>query len=200
MDNSLEKPVVENATPRRRSSRPAILIIAILLIAGIGVFVFALNQHHSNKASSTSEPTSQPEHKDESPEEEPEDTPEEPADTPEEEPEDIVEGKTPVNQDGNGANSEGTLTGVINYAASDGETLAIRVSIDQYLETGECLLELTSATDSFSLADQVAPSAATSTCSYDIATSLLEEGTTYDIKISITSGNKNGIIKGEVDV
>ena len=206
MDNSLEKPVVQNGTPRRRNSRLAIIVVAVLLVAGIVAFIIILNKHNSpstNDSGSTSSGTEKPAESSEKKEEvkkaEKESGKETEQKEPEQKSEDIIEGKTPVNQDGD-ANSGETLTGVINYAAVNDGTLMIRVSIDQYLESGECLLELNSPSDSFTLTDQIAPSAATSTCSYDIATSLLEEGSKYDIKITVTSGDKKGIIKGEVDV
>ena len=206
MDNSLEKPLVENATPRHRSSRPTILVIAVLLVAGIAAFIFALNRHQSDKASSTSEPTTQTEGNTDSPEkekepEEKQTEPSEPEKEPEEEPEEITQNKAPVKQEGEDPNTLSELTGVINYAAVNDDTLMIRVSIDQYLSSGTCFLELTAQNidDSFSLSDNIAQSASTSSCTYDIATSLLTGGK-YDIKITLNSENKKGIIKGEVDV
>ena len=206
MDKSA-KTEIENATPRRRNLRPAIFLTAVILVAAGVVAVIMLNKKKdepktANSPSSNVEnvvttpgKTTEDPKTDEKPKEEPEKSPEE------EKPGDNLEsddGKTPIQQDSYDGNPD-VLTGVINYADSDGETLMIRVAIDQYLESGECLLELNSSNDSFSITDQIAPSASTSSCSYDISTSLLNEGK-YNIKITLKSGGKTGTIEGEVNV
>ena len=198
MDNSLE------STParERHNYRPAVFVVALVLIAGITVFLFALNNKSTDGNAPSSNNTSEVEQPKENPKTSPEETPAEPEKTPEEagkESEEIVNDKTPVKQDGEDPNTLSELTGVINYAAVEDDVLMIRISIDQYLEYGTCLLELTAEDDSFSLSDNIAQSASTSTCSYDIATSLLTGGR-YDINITINSSGKKGTIKGEVDV
>ena len=206
MDTSVENSGMENATPRRRNLRPVGLIIGSILIVAAVFAVLMIIRKPRDNGSDTDNNTGTSENKtDEKSKEKTDDKPEEKSkeeskDQPEEKPEDeVVDGKTPTQQDGDNPNNSEEITGVINYAESDGETLMIRVLINQYLDTGECLLELTAPNDSFSLSDTIAPSAATSSCSYDIATSLLVGGK-YDIKITVKSGNKNGIIKGEVNV
>ncbi|MBR3414819.1 hypothetical protein IKG73_02265 [Candidatus Saccharibacteria bacterium] len=210
MDNSLEKLPNSEETPnhatRRKNYRPAIFAVVLLLIAGAVAFIFALNHNKkpdNNSDNTTTAETSKEEKSEEKPKatettKEPESAKE--AEEPEKAPEEIVQNKAPVKQEGEDPNTLSELTGVINYAAVNDGTLMIRVSIDQYLDSGTCLLEMTSASDSFSLSDNIMPSASTSSCSYDIATSLLNSGDNYDIKITLNSENKQGIIKGEVKI
>lgn len=198
MDNTVEK--TSKTSVRRRNFRPVIFIAVPVIMAGIVIAILI------NRKPTESPKDNQPETvatKTEGKKEELEEKKEEGKKPAEEEPEEdkgseVVDGKTPVQQD-ESPEISGDLTGVINYADSDGETVMIRVSIDQYLENGTCLLELTSANDSFSLSDNIATSASTSSCSFDIATSLLNSGK-YDIKITLSSDGKTGLIEGEVDV
>lgn len=209
MDTSAEKPEMENATPRRRNLRPAIFLIGIVVVAA-GVFAaIMLNRKktepkdNSSNTDNTAVTTKKTEEKE--PEKKTEEKSEEKTEKKEEkesEPEDEnINGKTPQNLDEGAKDSQGGLTGVINYADVVDDTLTIRVSIDQYLETGTCSLELTApaVNDTFGLTDEIAPSAATSSCSFDIATSLLTGGH-YNIKVSVESDGKTGVIEDEVDV
>lgn len=199
MEENVENSV--NAPNRRRNYRPIVFVAVLVLIAGVVAFIIALNNHNDNSNNKTETTTSETEKKEETTEKETEKEPEAKEaekEEPKKEPEEI-EGKTPVSQDGETTATE--ITGVINYAARNEDAVMIRVSIDQYLEIGTCLLEMVSPStgDTFSLSDTIAPSAATSSCSYDIAANLLTEGK-YNIKITIESDNKKGIIEGEVDV
>ena len=206
MDNSAENSGMENATPRRRNLRPVGLIIgSILIVAAVFAVLMIIRKPKNGDSgtendTSTSETKTEEKSKEKTEKKSEEKSKEESKEKSEEKTEDeIVDGKTPAQQDGENPNNLDEITGVINYAESDGETLMIRVLINQYLEAGQCLLELTSASDSFSLSDDVQPSAATSSCSYDISTSLLNSGN-YNIKVTVKSENKNGIIEGEVNV
>ena len=204
MDKSAEKPEMENAIPRRRNFRPAIFLIGIIVVAA-GVFtVIMMNKKKDepkddspkteNNISVVEDKTNEPEKKTE------EETKKKKEETTTSENENI-NGKTPQNLDGKTEDSQGSLTGVVNYADVIDDTLIIRVSIDQYLEAGTCTLELTApaVNDTFGLTDQITPSAATSSCSFDIATSLLTGGH-YNIKVTVSSEGKSGLITDEVDV
>ena len=201
MDSSVKNSEMENATPRRRSFRPVIFIALVLVI--VGVFVIIL----INKKPAESAKSSQPEtvakteenKEDKKAEEKKSEEPAVPSEPEAVKEEEIIEDQSPVKLDGEDPNTSNELTGVINYAESDGETVMIRATINQYLESGACVLDLTSTDDSFNLTDQITPSASTSTCSFDIATSLLNSGK-YNIKITLSSEGKKGIIEGEVDV
>ncbi len=196
MDNS-----VENSTKRRRNFRP-VIFIAVPVLVIVGVVIAILVNKKPAEPPKTNQPetvsTKTEEKKEEKKEEKSEEKPSEETKPEEKEEPEIIEGKTPVQQDQSGTQT-GELTGVINYAESDGDTLIIRASIDQYLESGTCLLELTTAGDSFSLSDNIGTSAATSACSFDISTELLVNGK-YNIKITLTSGDKTGVIEGEANV
>lgn len=211
MENSAKSADVTESHPerpgiRRRSYRLAIAVVVLLLIAGAAVFGFAmLNRNkntpqtdNNNEATTATADTEKkvPAEETKSTEKTEEVSPE---NSTSKEPE-IIDGKTPASMENNSVESNG-LTGVINYAESDGETVSIRVSIDQYLNGGTCYLELKSPTtgDTFSLTDEITPAVSTSTCSYDIATKLLINGK-YDIQVTLSSDGKEGIIKGEVDV
>lgn len=201
MDSSVKNSEMENATPRRRSFRPVIFIALALVI--VGVFIAIL----INKKPAESAKSSQPEtvakteenKEDKKAEEKKSEEPAVPSEPEAVKEEEIIEDQSPVKLDGEDPNTSNELTGVINYAESDGETVMIRATINQYLESGACVLDLTSTDDSFNLTDQITPSASTSTCSFDIATSLLNSGK-YNIKITLSSEGKKGIIEGEVDV
>lgn len=212
MDSNAKNSDVTESHPRggysarRRNYRPIIFVVAVLLIAGIVVFIFALNNkkpENSSTSSSNTNSTSTNTNGSSSAssvkteEKSKGETPSEPSTK---EPE-VIDGKTPKNNEGEDANTANEITGVINYADSDGETLMIRVSIDQYLEEGTCLLELNAPAtgDTFSLTDQITPSAATSSCSFDISTNLLIKGK-YDMKITLDSAGKKGVLNGEVEI
>lgn len=201
MDNSVEK--TPKTSVRRRNYRPAIFVAIGILIIGVVILIITLNRHSGDNPKDTETSSSVEIEKEKEKENELETKSEKPvekevtSETPEDE--GIVEGKTPVNLDQGSQTDLDALTGVVNYAASDGETVMIRISIDQYLEIGECVLELTTIGDSFSLTDEILPSASTSSCSFDISTDLLTGGK-YDIKVTVKSGDKEGVIKGEIEV
>lgn len=202
MDNSAESSKMENATPRRRNLRPVLFVaVPVLVIAGIVVAIFMNKKPAESPKNDQPETTKTEEKKEEKEEDKPEEKKEEtPAEKKEEEPE-IIDGKTPKNLDGGTTEAQNSLTGVINYADVIEDELVIRVSIDQYLEVGTCVLELAApaVNDVFSLTDQIVPSAATSSCSFNIATSLLTGGH-YNIKVTVNSENKTGVMEDEVDV
>lgn len=106
-----------------------------------------------------------------------------------------------VQYDGENPNSNSGLTGVVTYAGVSGDNLMIRVNIDQYLNGGECMLLLSIAGNTvYSNVARVIDSAATATCEgFNVPMSLLEAGN-YSILIEVSSGNKKGIIKGEVNI
>lgn len=101
--------------------------------------------------------------------------------------------------EGGDPNQNNQLTGVLTYASVSGGVLKIRVNIDQYLDSGTCRLSLGGVTEYSDVANVVS-SASTSTCEgFDIPVSELASGT-YKITIDLNSGDKKGIIEGEVSV
>lgn len=103
--------------------------------------------------------------------------------------------------DGDDPNEKSELTGVITYAGVSGDYLRIRVNIDQYLSNGRCDLTLarnneTVFTDSTTIIDSVT----TSTCEgFDV---LLNQLGNENLKIivNLKSGEKSGVITGEVNL
>lgn len=101
--------------------------------------------------------------------------------------------------EGDNPNYNNQLTGALTYAGVNGGILVIRVNIDQYLDSGTCRLSLGGGTE-YSDVVNVVSSASTSTCEgFDIPVSNLASGT-YKITIDLNSGDKKGIIEGEVSV
>ena len=106
-----------------------------------------------------------------------------------------------VSYDGDNPNKEDDLTGVVTYAGIVDEVLMIRVNIDQFLSQGTCklVLEKDGATRHEEMA-QIVDSAATATCEgFNVSAGTLEGGN-YKIIIKLESGEKNGIINGEVSL
>ena len=117
--------------------------------------------------------------------------------------EDVLElEKEPVAQyEGTSPNKVEGLTGVVTYAAVSGGNLIIRVNIDQYLNSGECMLLLATAGNTvYSNTAPIIGSATTATCEgFNVPVNLLEAGQ-YSITVEIESGGKKGTIRGEVGI
>ena len=121
---------------------------------------------------------------------------EDPAPTPAQEP----ENKAPQ-YEGSNPNINDNITGVITHMSVSNNILIVRVSIDQYLNGGECNIILEQGgTAVFGSVARVVDSASTSTCEgFDI--SLTEEMTgSIQILIDIFSGEKVGQIAGGIDL
>ena len=106
-----------------------------------------------------------------------------------------------VQYEGNDPNEAPTITGVVTYAGVSNNTLMIRVNIDQYLESGSCVLSLLdSGNVMYGDSANVVDSASTATCEgFNIPLSEIGGG---DLKINIEvfSGDKSGVISGEVNI
>ena len=104
-----------------------------------------------------------------------------------------------IQYEGDNPNTQDDLTGVITYAGVSGGNLMIRVNIDQYLEDGTCELSLVQNGVVYSDAANIVGSAATATCEgFNVPAGGL--GGQYEIIISLSSGEKAGVIKGEVEI
>ena len=121
---------------------------------------------------------------------------EDPAPTPAQEP----ENKAPQ-YEGNNPNINDNITGVITYMSVSNNTLIVRVSIDQYLNGGECNIILEQGgTAVFGSAARVVDSASTSTCEgFNVPIEGIDHGK-YNVLINITSERKTGTIKGEATI
>lgn len=115
--------------------------------------------------------------------------------------EEKVEKKPVVQYDGEDPNESDGITGVITYAGVSGDDLVIRLNIDQFLDSGECMLLLSTAGNVvYSNTASVIDAAATSSCDgFNVPMSLLEDGY-YNIMVEVESGAKKGKINGEVNL
>lgn len=106
-----------------------------------------------------------------------------------------------VKYEGDNPNNLSEITGVITYAGVSGDSLMIRLNIDQFLDGGECMLLLSTAGNVvYSNTVNVVDSATTSSCDgFNIPMSLLESGY-YNITVEVESGAKKGKINGEVNL
>ncbi|MBQ2660603.1 hypothetical protein IJF93_00810 [Candidatus Saccharibacteria bacterium] len=106
-----------------------------------------------------------------------------------------------VQYEGEDPNTAEVLSGVMTYAGVSGDSLMIRVNIDQYLSGGSCGLSLLKdGVEEYSDVSAIVDSAATSTCEgFDVPVSELDSGL-YQIVINLDADGKTGAIKGEAKV
>lgn len=204
VDNKKTK--TSEAPMRRRNYRPLILA-GVLVVAVIGIII-AITSGNKKSEPKDDQPKDQkeevsvsvPEKKEE---EKTEEKPEEEKKTEEEpEEEDEYNDKTPAQNEGGNPNKLGELTGVVNYTEVVDDELVIRVTIDQYLSSGTCMLKMyaPSTGDSYDISSAIEPTASTSSCSgFNIPLSNLMEGK-YNITVDLESGNKKGTVTGEVEI
>ena len=130
-------------------------------------------------------------------EEEPKEQPKEEVESKEE----VEDEKEQPNYDGENPNRAEALTGVITRAENMGEQVVIRVNIDQYLGEGECRLNLKEDGEIvYSGTASIVGSAATATCEgFDVPVAEIGGGN-FEVEIVVNSGDKSGVISGEVGV
>ena len=112
-----------------------------------------------------------------------------------------VDNKKVIQYEGEDPNLSEELSGSVTYAGVLNNRITIRVNIDQYLSDGSCALNLISNGNTvYSESAKVVNSASTATCEgFDVPVSNVGTGA-YGIEIEISSGEKSGIIKGEVEI
>ena len=189
------------ARRRKRNKKWAYWIVVLVLIAvaaGVGYKVwdgYFRDQNEETQADSTD--------KVEEPVKTPEDT-EKPVEENNEVKEDEKEELPPSKPqyEGENPNTGKGITGVITYAGVNDETLMVRVNIDQYLTGGNCELALLQeGALLYSEKVRVADSVATATCEgFNVATAEIGSSGVINIRIMVTSGDKSGIIEGEVEL
>ena len=116
--------------------------------------------------------------------------------------EDVIDDeKEEPGYDGENPNQGELLTGVITRSERMNDYLVIRVNIDQYLSDGNCRLNLKrDAEIVYTDTVSIVSSAATATCEgFDVPVAEIGEGD-YGIEILVNSGDKSGVINGEVGV
>lgn len=109
--------------------------------------------------------------------------------------------KTPVQYDGENPNDNPSLTGVVNYKSIVDDQLVIRVTIDQSLSSGTCSLKMTNAAGSvLEKNTSIVANPSSSACNgFDIPLSELSSGN-WRITISLSGGDKTGVVESEVDI
>lgn len=109
--------------------------------------------------------------------------------------------KTPAQfEGGNNTNQPESITGNINFAEKQGDTLHIRVTIDQAFSTsGTCSLVIKQNDATIYTAEAVTETiAGSSTCQKAFDVPAKDFSGTYQLKITVTADNKSGIIEKEV--
>ena len=106
-----------------------------------------------------------------------------------------------VQYEGDDPNEGDAITGAITYLGKSAGQLVVRVNIDQYLASGTCALTLRNGGGLVhSETAEVVTSASTATCAgFNVPVEGLPGGSTQVI-VTITSGEKNGEIRGEVEL
>ena len=114
--------------------------------------------------------------------------------------EDNDNGKTIKQNEGEDPNSSTSITGSLTSTNKSGDKLILRANIDQYLSSGTCSLKLENSGNVVEKTADIFPTASTSSCNgFDIPLSELSSGT-WSIIISLSSGDKVGEIKGEINL
>lgn len=186
---------------RKRRNRKwlywVVFVVLAILAAGAGYKVWEVYFREEKVAQEVSGGTDEPVEK-------PVEKVEDELEVSEEREEEVTELEIPTKPqyDGTNPNTQSGLTGVVTYAGVNDGVLMVRVNIDQFLTEGNCSLVL--AKDGASLYTEtvrVVDSAATATCEgFNIQTEKIGASGNIGIRIMIKSGDKSGIIEGEVEI
>ena len=178
---------------RRRSKKWISWIIILALLVGAGVVCYLVyDSYFKDKSGEEPKPTEQTQEKtDEKTEEK----------KTEEKKEETVKKEEVVQYEGEDPNQSSEITGAITYAGVSGESLLIRINIDQYLNGGTCTLSLRQGGGNvYSAEAGIVDSASTSTCEgFNVPVSGLPKGK-YNIVVYISSNGKTGEISGEANI
>ena len=93
-------------------------------------------------------------------------------------------------------------TGIINYAAVNGDTLVVRVNIDQYAGSGTCELSLKkNGGVVYTATAPVADVVSTATCEgFDVPVSQVGASGEIDIVVTVNADGKSGVISGRATI
>ena len=175
---------------RKRSKKwiSWVFLLVLLILAGVIVFLVWDNYFNDKKDNSKEQDTAQAEggQNKESDSENGEET---------------IEKKKVEQYDGEDPNKADTLSGVVTYAGVNNGTLMVRVNIDQYLESGECGLRLSRGGSTIyeGLAEIIGGPSTSSCAGFDVSIDGLEGGVT-EVIINLKSGERSGVIYGEVEL
>jgi hypothetical protein len=103
--------------------------------------------------------------------------------------------------EGESPNVSESLTGMITYAGVMGDKLVVRVNIDQFLQTGNCKINIIKDGDSiYNNTVLIQESVTTSTCDgFDIPVSQLVSGN-LQAEVFLESGDRSGKIVEEIHI
>ena len=179
---------------RRKKRKNGKIIFGILIIAALGVSAFVAYEYFlkPKEADKPAEPSQIV-------------TPT-PVETPNdqgrgENPEQPLEKEPVVQYDGDNPNTNASLTGVVTYAGATANNIIIRVNIDQYIDGGTCKLNLSqNGTVVYTAISNLIADVTTATCDgFNLSRSVVGSGN-FGISIELNSGNKSGIIGGELNL
>lgn len=183
--------------PKKKSSKTIwIVVIALVTVAAIGLVTYALfSPMQSSNEGDAARPTASNTGEGVSGDNETT------ADTPLSSPaEHEAEKNISPSYEGTDPNTSQSLTGVINRASVADGTLTIRTTINQSLTSGSCRLTLTNGQKTVTRNVNITPNPSSSTCEgFDVPTSELGSGS-WDINITISSGDRTGSLKGGVNI
>lgn len=173
--------------------RPPVIITffaIIAIVAAITFAIFCLNRPKTTPSEQTPPGESIPTPTDEQSSDNPES-------------EDDSWDNSPVQYEGEDVNDSSSLTGYITYKSINQGVLNIGTVIDQYLNTGgTCTLVLRSYNNTEVYRDTVdafGDISASACDTFSVPITQLSAGT-YQIEITLSGDNKNGIITGEVEL
>lgn len=173
-----------------------ILIAAIIVIIAGGLFAYAmyLPQDHSPSETTTSDTQKAQSSEKSSKSDNDSQTTDDQTTTREKEKD------NPTQFEGSSPNTNNTITGVINYKAVADGALTLRTTIEQSLTSGTCTLTLTSNGRTVTKTANIAPNPSSSTCEgFSVPVSELGSGS-WNIEITITSGDRTGAFKDSVTI
>ena len=178
---------------KRKNNRKWIIggvILAVAIVTGVGV-VFALNngnqEAEKTEEAVKEEPAKEEEKKDE--------------ETEEEYSERMTEQKKVKQYEGEDPNKAEELSGAVTYAGVNNGVLIIGMNIDQFLGSGNCALSLVrNGSEIYSANASIVAEVSTSTCDgFNIPVGGLGNGA-IEMIIKLSSGEKTGTIRGEVNL
>jgi cytoskeletal protein RodZ len=183
--------------PKKKSSKKILtvtLVVAILIAVGAGAYFLFSPKDEQNTKNSTGTTNSQSKSADSSTEETGKNT------TNTDDADHEAEKNITPSYEGENTNTSQTLTGVINYAGVTNGTLIIRTTVNQALSSGTCQLTLSSGSKTATRSSNITQNPSSSTCEgFDIPISELGSGS-WNITITITSGDRSGELKGNVTI
>lgn len=178
-------------TPRRKKTTLITVIsVALLLITAGAVYYFIYYRSLTPSSQEKRDESFSPKSSDQAPTET----------NPSEQASPQREVEKPKVQTHEGGAATNGLTGVINYKGVAGGDLIIRVTIDQSISGGQCLLKLTKGDKAIQRTTGIAQNPSSTTCQgFNVPVSELESGV-WAIIITVTSGNQTTNITDNITI